>query len=73
MQSVGDPMEFCQWQVLSFKAVGRGCLPVGPVGNLSCATVSLVLQITASRLLQSKQTIPHYYLSSEIRVDKLLE
>lgn len=35
-------------------------------------TVFLV-QITAKRLLQSKQTIPHYYLSLDIRVDKLLQ
>ncbi|GAQ89040.1 hypothetical protein KFL_004810130 [Klebsormidium nitens] len=34
---------------------------------------SQIRKITASRLLQSKQTIPHYYLSSEVRVDKLLE
>ena len=33
----------------------------------------LVIQVIAKRLLQSKQTIPHYYLSLELRVDKLLE
>jgi pyruvate dehydrogenase E2 component (dihydrolipoamide acetyltransferase) len=34
---------------------------------------SQIRKITASRLLQSKQTIPHYYLSTDVRVDKLLE
>jgi pyruvate dehydrogenase E2 component (dihydrolipoamide acetyltransferase) len=31
-----------------------------------------VRRIIAARLLESKQTIPHYYLSADIRVDKLL-
>lgn len=43
------------------------------VGWFTRFDLPLWLQITASRLLQSKQTIPHYYLSSEVRVDKLLE
>ncbi|GAB2293333.1 hypothetical protein Dimus_027535 [Dionaea muscipula] len=32
-----------------------------------------IRKITASRLLISKQTIPHYYLTVDTRVDKLLE
>jgi pyruvate dehydrogenase E2 component (dihydrolipoamide acetyltransferase) len=31
------------------------------------------LQVTANRLLQSKQTIPHYYLTVDSRVDKLIK
>jgi pyruvate dehydrogenase E2 component (dihydrolipoamide acetyltransferase) len=31
------------------------------------------MQVTAKRLLLSKQTIPHYYLSLDTRVDKLLK
>ncbi|KAL3685100.1 hypothetical protein R1sor_003122 [Riccia sorocarpa] len=31
-----------------------------------------IKRVTARRLLQSKQTIPHYYLSLDTRVDKLL-
>lgn len=34
---------------------------------------SQIRKITASRLLQSKQTIPHYYLTVDTRVDKLME
>ena len=30
-------------------------------------------QVTANRLLQSKQTIPHYYLTVESRVDNLIK
>lgn len=32
---------------------------------------SQIRKITARRLLESKQTIPHYYLSIDCRVDKL--
>ncbi|XP_072995758.1 dihydrolipoyllysine-residue acetyltransferase component 2 of pyruvate dehydrogenase complex, mitochondrial-like [Typha latifolia] len=32
-----------------------------------------IRKITASRLLLSKQTIPHYYLTVDTRVDKLME
>jgi pyruvate/2-oxoglutarate dehydrogenase complex dihydrolipoamide acyltransferase (E2) component len=31
------------------------------------------LQVTANRLLASKQTIPHYYLTVDARVDKLVK
>jgi len=31
------------------------------------------VQVTANRLLQSKQTIPHYYLTVDARVDKLVK
>ncbi|CAN8077146.1 unnamed protein product [Agarophyton chilense] len=35
--------------------------------------VSKYKRVTAERLLQSKQTIPHYYLTVECEVDKMLE
>lgn len=35
--------------------------------------ISQIRKVTASRLLLSKQTIPHYYLTVDTRVDKLLE
>lgn len=35
--------------------------------------VFMLLQVTAKRLLLSKQTIPHYYLSLDTQVDKLLK
>ncbi|XP_042434024.1 dihydrolipoyllysine-residue acetyltransferase component 3 of pyruvate dehydrogenase complex, mitochondrial-like [Zingiber officinale] len=34
---------------------------------------SQIRKVTASRLLLSKQTIPHYYLTIDTRVDKLIE
>eukprot|EP00884_Botryococcus_braunii_P019441 jgi/Botrbrau1/6180/Bobra.0344s0020.1 len=34
---------------------------------------SQIRRITAQRLLESKQTIPHYYLTIECRVDKLMD
>lgn len=33
----------------------------------------IVLQVIAQRLMQSKQTIPHYYLSVDISMDQVLE
>ena len=35
-------------------------------------THTQIRRITAKRLLESKQTIPHYYLTVDCRVDKLL-
>ena len=34
---------------------------------------SQIRRITAKRLLESKQTIPHYYLTIDCRVDKLVK
>lgn len=31
------------------------------------------LQVIAQRLMQSKQTIPHYYLSVDVSMDQVLE
>lgn len=31
------------------------------------------LQVIAQRLMQSKQTIPHYYLSVDVNMDQVLE
>lgn len=33
----------------------------------------LPLQVIAQRLMQSKQTIPHYYLSVDVNMDQVLE
>lgn len=32
-----------------------------------------LLQVIAQRLMQSKQTIPHYYLSVDVNMDQVLE
>ena len=34
---------------------------------------SQIKRITAKRLLESKQTVPHYYLTIDCRVDKLVQ
>lgn len=34
---------------------------------------SQIRRVTAKRLLESKQTIPHYYLTIDCRVDKLVK
>eukprot|EP00026_Physarum_polycephalum_P005099 Phypoly_transcript_05127.p1 GENE.Phypoly_transcript_05127~~Phypoly_transcript_05127.p1 ORF type:complete len:661 (+),score=156.44 Phypoly_transcript_05127:284-1984(+) len=41
--------------------------------NYTDIPVSNIRKVTAERLLLSKQTIPHYYLTMEVRVDKLLK
>jgi pyruvate dehydrogenase E2 component (dihydrolipoamide acetyltransferase) len=57
--------------------VSGGAPPKGvaPIDDLSYTDIpnTQIRRITAKRLLQSKQTIPHYYLSLDIRVDKLLQ
>ena len=41
-------------------------------GEWTDAKTSQIRRITAQRLLESKTTIPHYYLTVECNVDKLL-
>jgi pyruvate dehydrogenase E2 component (dihydrolipoamide acetyltransferase) len=42
-------------------------------GEFTDMPVSNIRKVTAQRLLLSKQTIPHYYLSIEAKVDQLLK
>jgi pyruvate dehydrogenase E2 component (dihydrolipoamide acetyltransferase) len=42
-------------------------------GAFEAQTPSTVRRVTAERLLQSKQTIPHFYLSVDCQVDDLVE
>ncbi|ORX90789.1 pyruvate dehydrogenase [Basidiobolus meristosporus CBS 931.73] len=42
-------------------------------GNYSDIPVSNMRRVIAGRLSESKQTIPHYYLSSEVNMDKVLK
>jgi len=44
----------------------------GGVGMYEDVEVNRFQRVTAARLLQSKQTIPHYYLSTEVMMDTLL-
>ena len=42
-------------------------------GDFTDITHTNVRKVIASRLLQSKQTIPHYYLTSEVHMDALMK
>lgn len=44
-----------------------------PTSPYEDAELTNMRQVIAKRLLQSKQTIPHYYLTAEINVDELLK
>jgi len=48
---------------------------VGPIGDVDYTDIpnTQIRRVTAKRLLLSKQTIPHYYLSLDTQVDKLLK
>ncbi|XP_078388413.1 dihydrolipoyllysine-residue acetyltransferase component of pyruvate dehydrogenase complex, mitochondrial [Cetorhinus maximus] len=49
-----------------------GIAPV-PTGTFTDIPISNIRKIIAQRLMQSKQTIPHYYLSIDINMDRILE
>ncbi|KAJ3166435.1 pyruvate dehydrogenase complex dihydrolipoamide acetyltransferase component (E2) [Geranomyces variabilis] len=62
----------------SSKAAASGkAAPAAPAAAPGAAYVDIPLsnvrKVIASRLLESKQTIPHYYLTQEINVDKILK
>ncbi|CAB3986480.1 dihydrolipoyllysine-residue acetyltransferase component of pyruvate dehydrogenase complex, mitochondrial- [Paramuricea clavata] len=46
---------------------------VTPEGEFTDIPLSNVRKVIAKRLLESKQTIPHYYLSVDIQMDDILE
>lgn len=43
-----------------------------PSGTFTDIPLTSIRKIIASRLLESKQNIPHYYLTTDVRVDSLL-
>jgi len=47
-------------------------IPVPAIGVFEDVPASAMRKVTAQRLQQSKQTIPHFYLQTNCRVDKLL-
>lgn len=51
--------------------VGLGAMP--SMGSFTDAQISGMRQVIAKRLLQSKQTIPHYYLSVEVEMESVLK
>lgn len=44
-----------------------------PTGTFTDIPISNVRRVIAQRLMQSKQTIPHYYLSVDINMDQVLD
>ncbi|XP_035241379.1 dihydrolipoyllysine-residue acetyltransferase component of pyruvate dehydrogenase complex, mitochondrial-like [Anguilla anguilla] len=44
-----------------------------PTGTFTDIPISNIRRVIAQRLMQSKQTIPHYYLSVDINMDQVLE
>lgn len=47
-------------------------IPVPAIGVFEDVPASTMRRVTAQRLQQSKQTVPHFYLQTNCRVDKLL-
>ncbi|XP_037126433.1 dihydrolipoyllysine-residue acetyltransferase component of pyruvate dehydrogenase complex, mitochondrial isoform X3 [Syngnathus acus] len=48
-------------------------VPAAPAGTFTDIPISNVRKVIAQRLMQSKQTIPHYYLSVDVNMDQVLE
>uniref|UniRef100_A0A8P4KMT7 Acetyltransferase component of pyruvate dehydrogenase complex n=1 Tax=Dicentrarchus labrax TaxID=13489 RepID=A0A8P4KMT7_DICLA len=48
-------------------------VPAAPAGTFTDIPISNIRKVIAQRLMQSKQTIPHYYLSVDVNMDQVLE
>ncbi|KAL0995017.1 hypothetical protein UPYG_G00130660 [Umbra pygmaea] len=44
-----------------------------PTGTFTDLPISNIRKVIAQRLMQSKQTIPHYYLSVDVNMDQVIE
>ena len=55
------------------KAPGTPSSPVTPATPYTDIPVSNMRKTIANRLSESKQTVPHYYVTSELNVDRLLK
>uniref|UniRef100_A0A7N8WYS8 Acetyltransferase component of pyruvate dehydrogenase complex n=1 Tax=Mastacembelus armatus TaxID=205130 RepID=A0A7N8WYS8_9TELE len=47
--------------------------PAATAGTFTDIPISNIRKVIAQRLMQSKQTIPHYYLSVDVNMDQVLE
>ncbi|XP_075958300.1 dihydrolipoyllysine-residue acetyltransferase component of pyruvate dehydrogenase complex, mitochondrial [Anarhichas minor] len=47
--------------------------PAAPAGTFTDIPITNIRKVIAQRLMQSKQTIPHYYLSVDVNMDQVLE
>lgn len=53
-------------------AAAAGGYPEWAFPNYTDVPVKMVQKITAQRLTESKQTVPHYYLTVDVQMDKLM-
>ncbi|KAM3601766.1 uncharacterized protein V6R79_018524 [Siganus canaliculatus] len=54
-------------------AAAPAAAPAAAAGTFTDIPISNIRKVIAQRLMQSKQTIPHYYLSVDINMDQVLE
>ncbi|KAF3706507.1 Dihydrolipoyllysine-residue acetyltransferase component of pyruvate dehydrogenase complex [Channa argus] len=54
-------------------ARASAAFPAAPPGTFTDIPISNIRKVIAQRLMQSKQTIPHYYLSIDVNMDQVLE
>lgn len=54
-------------------AAAAGPAMVAPAGGYIDIPVSNIRSVIAKRLLESKQTIPHYYVTVECQIDKVVK
>uniref|UniRef100_A0A4W6D4Z8 Acetyltransferase component of pyruvate dehydrogenase complex n=1 Tax=Lates calcarifer TaxID=8187 RepID=A0A4W6D4Z8_LATCA len=54
-------------------AAAPAAAPAAPAGTFTDIPISNIRKVIAQRLMQSKQTIPHYYLSVDVNMDQVLE
>ncbi|XP_077448993.1 dihydrolipoyllysine-residue acetyltransferase component of pyruvate dehydrogenase complex, mitochondrial [Stigmatopora argus] len=52
---------------------GPSVSAAAPTGTFTDIPISNIRKVIAQRLMQSKQTIPHYYLSVDVNMDQVLE
>ncbi|XP_035034217.1 dihydrolipoyllysine-residue acetyltransferase component of pyruvate dehydrogenase complex, mitochondrial [Hippoglossus stenolepis] len=54
-------------------AAAPAAAPISPAGTFTDVPISNIRKVIAQRLMQSKQTIPHYYLSVDVNMDQVIE
>nr|XP_057943423.1 dihydrolipoyllysine-residue acetyltransferase component of pyruvate dehydrogenase complex, mitochondrial [Doryrhamphus excisus] len=54
-------------------APAPAAVPAAAAGTYTDIPISNIRKVIAQRLMQSKQTIPHYYLSVDVNMDQVLE
>uniref|UniRef100_A0A3Q2QSX3 Acetyltransferase component of pyruvate dehydrogenase complex n=1 Tax=Fundulus heteroclitus TaxID=8078 RepID=A0A3Q2QSX3_FUNHE len=68
-----DIESFVPPKVAPVTAPAPSAAPAAPAGTFTDIPISNIRKVIAQRLMQSKQTIPHYYLSVDVNMDRVLE